>query len=106
MIAVTVRREPTGYIKSRMPACDHVENACSSHCAQHLSNDVREQILRREAAARTQADRNRRVQVPARHMTDGECHGEHRQAEGQRYPYKADAQSWEGGSQHRASTTP
>src|SRR5262249_38417887 len=53
-----------------------------------------------------QSDRNGRVEMTPRYMADGEGHGEHRQAEGQRDAREADPQGREGRRQHRTATTP
>ena len=47
-----------------------------------------------------------RIEVTARDVADGIRHRQHRQAEGERYPEKADAQDWETRREHRDFRSP
>ncbi len=71
-------------------ACNHVEERCCDDAADDLGHDVGRSFLSGEAAASDLTERDSRVQVTARNVTDGVCHGEHRKAEGKRYAHVAD----------------
>ena len=69
--------------------------------ADDLGHDIGQQLLRREAAAGPEADRDRRIQVAPRDVPDGEGHRQHREAEGKRDTKKADPDVGEGRRKNR-----
>ena len=100
MRTVAVRGKALRDVETRCAAGDEVEHATRRKPAQHLRHDVRGQLRGREAAACPQAHRDRRVQVAARDVPDGEGHREHGQAEGERNAMQADADVRKGGGEH------
>ena len=71
-------------------ACNHVEKRCCDDAADDLGDDVGRSFLSREAAAGNLTERDSRVQVAARNVTDGVCHGEHRKAKRERHAHVTD----------------
>jgi hypothetical protein len=68
-----------------VPALGHDEQdeGRADGCAD-LRDDIRRDVLPVEPLRLREADRDRRVEVPARHVADGVRHREHGQAEGDR----------------------
>lgn len=79
---------------------DAVEHCRSDNAADDLGHDVGRSFLSGEAAAGNLTERDGRVQVAARNVTDSVCHGEHRKAEGERYAYVANTGSRDAASEH------
>jgi len=86
-------------------ACNHVEYGSSDDAADDLGDDVCRSFLSGEAAAGNLAERDGRVQVAARNVTDSVSHGEHRKAEGERYAYVANTGSRDAASEHGCAAT-
>lgn len=84
VFSVPIGGKPRRDIKASLAAGDDVQHAAGCDPAQNLGDNVRDQILCREAATRPKPKRNGRVQMATGYMSDRECHGEHRQAEGKR----------------------
>ncbi len=80
-----------------------IEHAAASDRAQHLGDDVGQELAAREPAAGPEPDRDRRIEVAARDVPDGVGHRQHGQAEGQRDAEEADAQLGKRRRQHRAA---
>lgn len=89
-VGPAVSRECADASVGEVGACNHVEERCCDDSADDLGGDVCRSFLSGEAAAGNLAQRDSRVQVAARNVTDGVCHGEHRKAECQRYAHVAD----------------
>src|SRR6185312_1966191 len=100
MIAIAIAGKAGMDIEAGMTAGDHVEHPGARDSAQHLDDDVARQARGRETPARPQADRDSGIEMAAGDMADGEGHGQHRQAEGQRHADKTDTQGRKGGGQH------
>jgi hypothetical protein len=74
--------------------------------AEHLRHHIGRKILGGETLGHQQPHRYGRVEVTARNMADGESHGQHGEAKGQRHAEKTDAQLGVGGGQHGAAAAP
>jgi hypothetical protein len=70
----------------------------AEHRADHLGDDVRHKVARREAACDGEPDAHSRIQVAARDVADRIGHGQHRKTESERNAHETDAQPM-----HRAS---
>ena len=80
--------------------CDAVEHCRSDDTADDLRHDVGRSFLSGEAAAGNLAERDGRVQVAARNVADGVCHGEHGEAECERHAHVADTGGRDAASKH------
>lgn len=69
---------------------DAVEHCRSDNAANDLCHDVGRSFLSGEAAAGNLAERDGRVQVAARNVADGVCHGEHGKAKRERHAHVTD----------------
>ncbi|MOA17077.1 hypothetical protein D3C78_1373190 [compost metagenome] len=105
MGAIAVRGKTCGQVEAFLAAGNQVEDTACGNAAQHLGDDVGQQFLCLETAAGPKANRNRRVQVAARYVAYGEGHGEHGQAECQRYAVQPDPDLGERSSQYGTSAS-
>lgn len=80
--------------------CDAVEHGRSDNAANDLCHDVGRSFLSGEAAAGNLTERDGRVQVAARNVADGVCHGEHGEAECERHAHVADTGGRNAASEH------
>src|SRR5689334_17488091 len=78
------------HIESGSSDGDVVEHAGSGNCAQHLVNDVSEQIVRGEALPNYKPKADCRVQMTSRYVADGVGHGQHGESEGKSYSDEPD----------------
>ncbi len=83
MFAEAVGGEAGGDIEARFAAGDDAQDARSADGPGALRHDVGGQILAAEAFADEQPDGDGGVEVTAGDVTDGEGHGENREAKGQ-----------------------
>ena len=81
-------------------ACNHVKECRGDDTADNLCYDVCRGFLSGEAAASNLTERDSRVQVATRDVTDGVCHGEHRKAEGERNAHVTDTGGGNAASEH------
>ena len=88
-------------VEAGMAAGDQIEDAGAGNAARDLGDDVARQIAGGKTPAGPQAHRNGRIEMTARNMADGEGHGQHGQAEGERHADKSDTQLRESRGQHR-----
>ncbi len=79
---------------------DAVEHCRSDNTADDLGHDVGRSFLSGEAAAGNLTERDGRVQVAARNVTDGVCHGENGEAECERHAHVADTGGRNAASEH------
>ena len=79
---------------------DAVEHCRSDDTADDLGHDVGRSFLSGEAAAGNLTERDGRVQVAARNVTDGVCHGENGEAECERHAHVADTGGRNAASKH------
>ena len=99
------RRSRRARSKPGLPLAMTYSSAGAGDAAEHLGDDVGRQLGAGKRPPTTRPDRYRRVEVAAGDMADGEGHGQHGQAEGQRHAEQADADFGEGGGQHGAAAT-
>ncbi len=89
------------------PRGDLQQDEAGQQATSHLGDDVRHQVLGREAATGPQADADRRIEVRAGDMAERIGAGHHGQAEGERHAEEPDAQriavTAELGGQHRTA---
>jgi hypothetical protein len=83
-------------------ASQNSQSCASAQPPAKTATPVGKDVGRGEAAARPQADRDRRVEVAAGNVPDRVGHGEHAQAEGERDAEKPDAELGEGRREHGA----
>ena len=101
MFAIPVRRQAVReVVAARRTAGDPVEDPGGENGAQHLGDHVRGQLRETKTAGDGKTQRHGRVEVTARDVADGECHGQHRQTEGQRHAHVPDAEVGDAGRQH------
>src|SRR5437899_10009528 len=81
MCSVAVRRKSLGNVKAWSTTGYDVEHAACNDSADDLRPDVRSELTSRETTTSPKADRDRWVEVTARDMADGVCHGQHGQTE-------------------------
>src|SRR5258708_40018494 len=92
------------HIKSCLAAGNYKQHAAGCDRAEQLSGNVRKEIFSGKALAHPEPDRDRRVQVTARNVSDGKSHRQNRQAKSQRHAREADAYIRESCGQHRTAT--
>ena len=78
----------------------HIEECRRDDAADDLGDYVGRGFLSGEAAAGNLAERDRRVQVAARNVADGVCHGEHRKTEGERHAHVTDTGGRDAACEH------
>ena len=91
MVAVAIGGKAAGEIETRLAAGDHIQHAAPHDGADHLRDDVGNDLLGGKAAAGGKPDRDGRVEMAARDMADGVGHRHHGQPEGERHAEQADA---------------
>jgi hypothetical protein len=92
--------QAAGELEPGRAARDVVKQSRSDDRAEHLRDYISRQLGEREASPGPKAKGHRGIQVCARDVSDGERHGEHREAEGERDPDEADARMGKSRSQH------
>lgn len=80
--------------------CNAVEHCRSDNAANDLGHDVGRSFLSGEAAAGNLAERDGRVQVAARNVTDGVGHGKHRKAKRERHAHVTDTGGRDAACEH------
>jgi hypothetical protein len=91
-----------GQAESRRARRDQVEHAAGDDAADHLRDDVRQQLVAGEPLPEEQPDADRRVEVAARNVPNSVRHRQHGQPEGERDADEADAELGESGREHGA----
>src|SRR6266404_3352132 len=102
MCSVAVRRKSLGNVKAWSTTGYDVEHAACNDSADDLRPDVRSELTSRETTTSPKADRDRWVEVAARDMADGVCHGQHGQTERERDAMQTNADVRKCRSQNRA----
>ncbi len=93
-LTVAVAGETAGdEVETRLARGDQRQHQCTQHRADHLSDDVRQQVASGKAAGDGQADAHRRIQVAAGDMADRIGHGQDSEAERERNAHEADTQT-------------
>src|SRR5271154_3168222 len=105
MFRISIRSKSTRKRESLFPRRDHVQHSRRGDPAHYLRHNVGNQVRSRKPLAHNQSQRNSRVQMGARNMTERVNHHHHRQAERQRNPQKSDTQPRKRRRNYRASTT-
>src|SRR6516225_4984900 len=104
-IAIAVSGK-TAWHPARLARCDDPQYRGRDDGRDHLSDDVGDDVSAWAASSAPQADRDRRVEVTARNVTDGVSHGQNCQPEGEGDTEKADPEARKSGSQDsRAAAT-
>ena len=70
MLAVAVRREALGEVEAGRAAGDEIQHAGADDRADHLRDDVGDDVLRRKAPAGAKSDRHRGIEMAAGDVTD------------------------------------
>src|ERR1043166_3016886 len=91
MCSVAVRRKSLGNIKAWSTTCYDIEYAARNDSAKDLRHDVGRELASRETTTSPKTDRDRGVEVAARDMADGICHGQHGQTESERNAHQTNA---------------
>src|SRR4029078_2265412 len=86
MCSVAVRCKSLGNIKAWSTTGYDVEYGARNDATENLRHDVGRELASRETTTSPKADRDRWVEVAARDMADGICHGQHGQTERARKP--------------------
>ena len=82
MFGIAITGEAAGEAETVMAAGDEIEHAGAGDAAEHLGDDIARQFGRAEPPASPEPDRHRRIEVAARHMTNGISHCQHSQTKG------------------------
>src|SRR2546427_5179094 len=93
------------HIKSSLATANYEQHAAGCDRAQQLSGNVRKEIFSGKAPAHPETDRNRRVQMTARDVSDGKSHRQNRQTKSQRHACEADPNIRERRGQHGTAAT-
>src|SRR6185295_9512451 len=91
VLPVAVGSESAPEIEIRLAARDEVQGPRRRDGAEHLRDDVRDEIGSLEAPADEETDRDGRIQVAPGDVSDRVRHREHGEAEGERDPDETDA---------------
>src|SRR6516165_6342624 len=97
-IAIAVSGK-TAWHPARLARCDDPQYRGRDDGRDHLSDDVGDDVSAWAASSAPQADRDRRVEVTARNVTDGVSHGQNFFFEGEGDTEKADPEARKSGSQ-------
>ena len=92
MIGIAVGRQPCRQLEACLAAGDEVNHRCGNDGTDHLGDDVGQQLFGRKAPTHHQPEGNRRVEMAAGDMADGECHGQDSEAESESDTENADAE--------------
>ena len=90
-------------MKPGFAAGDQIKDAAACYRAEDLSDDVRQNVVRRKSFARPESKRDRRVKMAARNMADSIGHRQHRQTKRERDAGKTNAEARESRGQTRHS---
>src|SRR5262249_16694609 len=89
--------------ETRLACRDHTHTAGACHATKDPGHNVSRETLTGEAACYQKSHGDRGIEVTTRDMADGECHGQHGEAEGEGNTEEADAQIWKSGGQYSAT---
>jgi hypothetical protein len=105
MRVIAVGGKALGQIETGRAACDHVEQRRGNDRADHLGNDVRQNLADRKAPARGETDRDGGIEMAAGDVADRIGHGHDAQAECQRHTDQADTDLRKTGGDDRAAAS-
>ncbi|MCY1518750.1 hypothetical protein D9M68_534750 [compost metagenome] len=104
MLAIAVGGKATE-LETGLAAGDQIEHARSGNRAQHLGDNVADELVGRKLAGDHQPNRNGRIEVSAGDAADRIGHGEYGETKSKRNAEQADADLRKGSRQHRAAAT-
>ncbi len=105
VLAVAVRRKPSGQTEISFAAGYDEQHSRGRYCTRDLRHDVRQQMPCRKPAARPQPDRHGRIEMPTGDRSQRIGAGQHSQAERERNARQPDTHVRKGGRQYGTAAT-